>query len=90
MALVKVRSQAMQKSSNEVGSAMMSVSITPETNIKFACHAAKLFCSKELNMDNPVCEITNFLHPGCKVIAGNNEVRRALGSFVSFAIILNY
>lgn len=73
IALVKVRSQAMQKASNDVGSAMMSVSITPETNIKFACHAAKLFCSEELGMDHPVCDITNFLHPGCKVIAGNSE-----------------
>ena len=72
--LVKVRAEAMQNASVKVSGRMMTVFFTPEAKVKFACHAARLYCSKELQMENPVCEISNFLYPGCKVLSGNTEV----------------
>jgi len=71
--LVKIRAEAMQKASEAVSSRMMTVHLTPEAKINFACLAARLYCTKELNMENVVCEISNYLYPGCKIISGNTE-----------------
>lgn len=69
--LVKVRSEAMQKASEEVPSGMMTVFFRSDAKVPYACHAARLYCSKELQLPEPVCEVSNYLYPGCKVIAGN-------------------
>jgi len=65
----------MQRASEEVPGSMMTVFLRPDARIRFACHAAKLYCSKELQMVDPVCDVSNYLYPGCKVVAGNKEVK---------------
>lgn len=72
--LVKVRSEAMQRASEEVPSGMMTVFFRSDAKIPYACHAARLYCSKELQLPEPVCEVSNYLYPGCKVISGNIQV----------------
>ena len=72
--VVKARAQAMQRASEEVPSGMMSVFLDHRSKVNFACHAAKLYCTKKLGMEDPVCSIANYLFPECKVIAGNVEV----------------
>ncbi|ESO08719.1 hypothetical protein HELRODRAFT_185364 [Helobdella robusta] len=71
--LVKYRSEAMQKVSEGTPGSMMVVFISPSTKLNFACHASKLYCKQELKMEEVVCEISNYLHPGCKVVAGNSQ-----------------
>ena len=76
--MVKVRGEAMQQASEEVPSGMMTVFLRPESKLKFACHTARRYCSERLNIEDPVCQIANFLYPECKVVAGHEEVSHFL------------
>ncbi|XP_067161633.1 malonyl-CoA-acyl carrier protein transacylase, mitochondrial [Apteryx mantelli] len=67
---VKVRAEAMQKASEAVPSGMLSVIGRPEANYKFACLEARKHC-ESLGIENPVCEISNYLFPDSRVIAGH-------------------
>ncbi|XP_074728271.1 malonyl-CoA-acyl carrier protein transacylase, mitochondrial [Strix uralensis] len=67
---VKVRAEAMQEASEAVPSGMLSVIGRPETNYRFACLEARNHC-ESLGIENPVCEVSNYLFPDSRVIAGH-------------------
>ena len=73
VAIVKVRAENMQGASQEVPSGMMTVFLQASNKVKYACHVARLYCAKELAIENPVCQVANYLYPECKVLAGHVE-----------------
>lgn len=70
---VKVRAEAMQEASEAVPSGMLSVLGQPQSKFAFACLEAREHC-KTLGIENPVCEVANYLFPDCRVISGHLEV----------------
>lgn len=70
---VKVRAEAMQEASEAVPSGMLSVLGQPQSKFTFACSEAREHC-KTLGIENPVCEVANYLFPDCRVISGHLEV----------------
>ncbi|XP_052546628.1 malonyl-CoA-acyl carrier protein transacylase, mitochondrial [Tympanuchus pallidicinctus] len=67
---VKVRAEAMQAASEAVPSGMLSVIGRREVNYKYACLEARRHC-ESLGIDSPVCEVSNYLFPDSRVIAGH-------------------
>ncbi|XP_072452451.1 malonyl-CoA-acyl carrier protein transacylase, mitochondrial [Notamacropus eugenii] len=67
---VKVRAEAMQEASEAVPSGMLSVLGKPQTQYKVACQEAREHC-QTLGIEEPVCEVANYLFPDCRVIAGH-------------------
>ena len=74
---VKVRAESMQSASQLVPSGALMVHFNADAKIGFACHAAKLYCVQKLGIHDAVCEITHYLYPTCKVIAGHQQVKLA-------------
>ncbi|EHH20300.1 hypothetical protein EGK_03124 [Macaca mulatta] len=74
---VKIRAEAMQEASEAVPSGMLSVLGQPQSEFNFACLEAREHC-KSLGMENPVCEVSNYLFPDCRVISGHREALRFL------------
>ncbi|XP_054325991.1 malonyl-CoA-acyl carrier protein transacylase, mitochondrial isoform X1 [Pongo pygmaeus] len=74
---VKIRAEAMQEASEAVPSGMLSVLGQPQSKFNFACLEAREHC-KSLGMENPVCEVSNYLFPDCRVISGHQEALRFL------------
>lgn len=70
---VKVRAEAMQEASEAVPSGMLSVLGQRQSNFSFACLEAQEHC-KSLGIENPVCQVSNYLFPDCRVISGHLEV----------------
>lgn len=70
---VKVRAEAMQEASEAVPSGMLSVLGLRQSNFSFACMEAREHC-KSLGIENPVCQVSNYLFPDCRVISGHLEV----------------
>uniref|UniRef100_G3TP59 Malonyl-CoA-acyl carrier protein transacylase, mitochondrial n=1 Tax=Loxodonta africana TaxID=9785 RepID=G3TP59_LOXAF len=74
---VKIRAEAMQEASEAVPSGMLSVLGKPQSKFNFACLEAQEHC-KSLGIENPVCEVANYLFPDCRVISGHLEALRFL------------
>ncbi|XP_055108480.1 malonyl-CoA-acyl carrier protein transacylase, mitochondrial isoform X1 [Symphalangus syndactylus] len=74
---VKIRAEAMQEASEAVPSGMLSVLGQPQSKFNFACLEAQEHC-KSLGVENPVCEVSNYLFPDCRVISGHQEALRFL------------
>ncbi|KAM4678437.1 malonyl-CoA-acyl carrier protein transacylase, mitochondrial [Discoglossus pictus] len=74
---VKVRAEAMQRASEAVPSGMLSVIGNPQTRYNFACLEAREHC-KSLGLEDPVCEVANYLFPDGRVIAGHLEALKFL------------
>uniref|UniRef100_A0A384D319 Malonyl-CoA-acyl carrier protein transacylase n=1 Tax=Ursus maritimus TaxID=29073 RepID=A0A384D319_URSMA len=74
---VKVRAEAMQEASEAVPSGMLSVLGQPQSKFAFACLEAREHC-KTLGIENPVCEVANYLFPDCRVISGHLEALQFL------------
>lgn len=74
---VKVRAEAMQEASEAVPSGMLSVLGQRQSNFSFACLEAQEHC-KSLGIENPVCQVSNYLFPDCRVISGHIEALRFL------------
>ncbi|XP_006108068.1 malonyl-CoA-acyl carrier protein transacylase, mitochondrial isoform X1 [Myotis lucifugus] len=74
---VKVRAEAMQEASEAVPSGMLSVLGRPQTKFTFACLEAREHC-KTLGIEDPVCEVANYLFPDCRVISGHLEALQFL------------
>ncbi|XP_023391671.1 malonyl-CoA-acyl carrier protein transacylase, mitochondrial isoform X1 [Pteropus vampyrus] len=74
---VKVRAEAMQEASEAVPSGMLSVLGQPQSKFTFACSEAREHC-KTLGIENPVCEVANYLFPDCRVISGHLEALQFL------------
>ena len=64
----------MHLASQATPSGMMTVFLSPESNVRGACSLAKEHC-KNLGLVDVDCVIANYLYPTCKVVAGNVEVR---------------
>ncbi|XP_061198266.1 malonyl-CoA-acyl carrier protein transacylase, mitochondrial-like [Saccostrea echinata] len=71
--VLQTRAYAMQEASEEVGSGMMTVSITHKSKLGLAKEAAIKYCSTECGITNPVVQTASYLTPYHKVIAGHNE-----------------
>lgn len=69
---VKIRAEAMQEASEAVPSGMLSVLGQPQSKFTVACREAREHC-RTLGIENPVCEVANFLFPDCRVISGHLE-----------------
>ncbi|KAK2492076.1 hypothetical protein MC885_012516 [Smutsia gigantea] len=74
---VKIRAEAMQEASEAVPSGMLSVLGRPQSKFSFACLEAREHC-KTLGIENPVCEVSNYLFPDCRVISGHLEALQFL------------
>ncbi|KAM9230072.1 malonyl-CoA-acyl carrier protein transacylase, mitochondrial isoform 2-T2 [Dugong dugon] len=74
---VKIRAEAMQEASEAVPSGMLSVLGKPQSKFNFACLEAREHC-KSLGIENPVCEVANYLFPDCRVISGHLEALQFL------------
>lgn len=70
--LIQVRAEAMQMASDETPSGMATVLYGADSNLGLACVKAKDWCI-ERGVENPECNIANYLFPNCKVVAGNAE-----------------
>ena len=76
---MKVRAEAMQMASEVVPSGMMTVFHGSESKLTLVIETAKKFLERQENFidreQTPIdCKIASYLHPECKVIAGNIEV----------------
>uniref|UniRef100_UPI00398EEE46 malonyl-CoA-acyl carrier protein transacylase, mitochondrial n=1 Tax=Pristiophorus japonicus TaxID=55135 RepID=UPI00398EEE46 len=67
---VKVRAEAMQEASESTPSGMLSVVGRAEARYNYACLEAREHC-KSLGLEEPVCEVANYLFPNGRVIAGH-------------------
>uniref|UniRef100_H0XAE8 Malonyl-CoA-acyl carrier protein transacylase, mitochondrial n=2 Tax=Otolemur garnettii TaxID=30611 RepID=H0XAE8_OTOGA len=74
---VKIRAEAMQEASEAVPSGMLSVLGKPQSKFNSACLEAREHC-KSLGIENPVCEVSNYLFPDCRVISGHLEALQFL------------
>ncbi|XP_054856776.1 malonyl-CoA-acyl carrier protein transacylase, mitochondrial [Eublepharis macularius] len=68
--VVKVRAEAMQEASEAVPSGMLSVIGRHHSDYVAACRDACEHC-KSVGIEDPVCEISNYLFPDGRVIAGH-------------------
>ena len=71
--LVKIRGEAMQYCSEAVPSGMMSVFFGASANLGLATEVARKWIREKQGVENPVCNVANFLYSGAKVIAGHKE-----------------
>ncbi|XP_037703108.1 malonyl-CoA-acyl carrier protein transacylase, mitochondrial [Choloepus didactylus] len=74
---VKIRAEAMQEASEAVPSGMLSILGRPQTKFNFACLEAREHC-QSLGIEDPVCEVSNYLFPDCRVISGHLEALQFL------------
>ncbi|KAG5677290.1 hypothetical protein PVAND_007059 [Polypedilum vanderplanki] len=70
--LIQVRAEAMQIASEKYPSGMATVFYGPDSKLGEACVQAKEWCI-EKGVEEPTCQIANYLFPHCKVVAGNLE-----------------
>ncbi|ELW64497.1 malonyl-CoA-acyl carrier protein transacylase, mitochondrial [Tupaia chinensis] len=74
---VKVRAEAMQEASDAVPSGMLTVLGQHQSKFTAACLEAREHC-KSLGIEDPVCEVSNYLFPDCRVISGHLEALQFL------------
>lgn len=74
---VKIRAEAMQEASEAVPSGMLSVLGQHQSKFAVACLEAQEHC-KTQGIENPVCEVANYLFPDCRVISGHLEALQFL------------
>uniref|UniRef100_A0A8C5WST1 Malonyl-CoA-acyl carrier protein transacylase, mitochondrial n=1 Tax=Laticauda laticaudata TaxID=8630 RepID=A0A8C5WST1_LATLA len=67
---VKTRAEAMQEASEIIPSGMLSVIGRRDSDYKTACLEALEYCKTE-GIEDPVCEVSNYLFPDSRVIAGH-------------------
>lgn len=53
---------------------MAYIFIRPDSKLNFALKMARDWCLDK-GIENPVCKVSNYLNPDCKVVAGHLEVR---------------
>lgn len=71
--LAQLRAEAMDVASEMEPSGMMTVMYRAETRFSEVLQRAVDHAAKA-GVENPVCEVANYLFPHCKVIGGHNEV----------------
>lgn len=72
--VLQTRAYSMQEASDEVGSGMMTVSISHQSKLGLAKEAAIKYCKTECNIMDPVVQTASYLTPYHKVVAGHIEV----------------
>lgn len=75
--VVKVRADAMQSASDSVAGGMAAVNINAATELISACKAAEKYCEMHL-VGKPQCRIAGYLHPNCRLVAGNIQALKFL------------
>lgn len=75
--LVQVRAEAMQMASEQAKGAMATVLFGPDSKLNYACLKAREYCM-ERGIENPECQVANYLYPHCKVVAGHEEALKYL------------
>lgn len=66
----------MQRACDLIPGGMLTVHLSHDSQLRMALSAAINYCKEELKLNVPIiCQISCFLGPECKVIAGNIEVR---------------
>lgn len=74
LTLLNTRAYSMQEASEEVGSGMLTMTISHQSKLGLAKEAAMKFCKSECGILNPVVQTASYLTPYHKVVAGHNEV----------------
>lgn len=77
--LVELRAAAMRAAAAARPGGMLTVWLAPDARLPLAMQRARDHAA-ERGLDAPVCQVANYLFPACKVLAGDEEVRRALPS----------
>lgn len=70
--LIRIRGEAMEAASDLEPSGMMTVFYGKDANLALACEAARKWCTDMHRVDQPVCQVANYLYTGAKVLAGHN------------------
>ncbi len=78
--VIKVRATAMQKASQAVDSGMMSVVLNADHKLNLAMMCAQKYCTGRIHIENPVCQVANYLYTTCRVLAGHSEVSKRVCS----------
>ena len=72
--VVKARATAMQKATESVDSGMMTTFLGPGNQMNYAMLTARKYCEARLGIEDPVCQVANYLYTECKVVAGHTQV----------------
>ncbi|XP_038207824.1 probable malonyl-CoA-acyl carrier protein transacylase, mitochondrial [Zerene cesonia] len=70
--LVEVRAAAMEAAARERAGGMLTVWLAPDARLGALLHAARDHAARP----DAVCQVANYLYPGCKVLAGDEEALR--------------
>lgn len=73
--LVDIRAAAMRACSQERRGGMLTVWLGADANLSHALLRAREHAA-ECGVAAPVCRVANYLYPGCKVVAGDEEALR--------------
>ncbi|XP_025195608.1 probable malonyl-CoA-acyl carrier protein transacylase, mitochondrial [Melanaphis sacchari] len=77
VSLVKVRAEAMHYASEIEPGGMANIYIRPDSKLNYAMKKAKDWCLDK-GIEKPICSISNYLNPDCKVVAGHLEALKYL------------
>ncbi|KAJ0182853.1 hypothetical protein K1T71_002222 [Dendrolimus kikuchii] len=75
--LVELRAAAMEAAARARPSAMLTVWLAPDATLPHALLRAREHATRA-GVTEPVCQVANYLYPGCKVVAGDEEAMRYL------------
>ncbi|XP_025418451.1 probable malonyl-CoA-acyl carrier protein transacylase, mitochondrial isoform X2 [Sipha flava] len=75
--LVKVRAEAMHYASEIEPGGMANIYLRPDSKLNYALKMARDWCLDK-GIEKPVCAISNYLNPDCKVVAGHLEALKYL------------
>lgn len=73
--LAQLRGEAMQVAASTDDMGMMTVFYKPSTKISEVLTRAQNYAVAE-GIEQPICEVSNYLFPHCKVIAGHTKVTK--------------
>ncbi|CAI6349400.1 unnamed protein product [Macrosiphum euphorbiae] len=79
VSLVKIRAEAMHYASEIEPGGMANIYIRPDSKLNYAMKMARDWCLDK-GIEKPVCSISNYLNPDCKVVAGHLEALKYLES----------
>ncbi len=72
--MLKVRSDSMQRASEQTPSGLMTAILNRKSNLNLAMLAARKWCIEKLNLNEPIeCQIANYLSAQVRVIGGNKQ-----------------
>lgn len=78
--LARVRGVAMHQASEEAGAetGMMTVFIGADSLLGDGCHLAEKWCRSHLDVERPICSVSAYLFPGCRVVSGHKAALQFL------------